>query len=82
MKPVHSASADNLMSVDILPVRCPQCGEAQNTVDGGGDPMDLGVKVGCMVCGYAFSALEYRKLLDDRRRELAVLRIKPAGTDD
>ena len=37
-----SNAADNLMSLDIVPVRCPVCGEAQNTLDGATDPMTAG----------------------------------------
>ena len=66
---------DNLLSTEIVPVRCPQCGEAQNTVNGATDPLGANARIGCMVCGYAFSAFEYRDLLDARTRELSALRI-------
>jgi len=46
---------DNLHSIEIVPVRCPQCGEAQNTMNGGKDPLAPDARVGCMVCGYAFA---------------------------
>lgn len=66
---------DNLTSTDIVPVKCPRCGEAQNTSDGGLDPLALDASVGCMVCGYTFEAAEYRRLLGERLQQLAGLRI-------
>ncbi len=62
--------ADNLMSLDIVPVRCPVCGEAQNTLDGATDPMAPGARIGCIVCGHVFEAAEYRQLSAARRAEL------------
>lgn len=67
--------ADNLHSIDIVPVRCPKCGEAQNTVGGAKDPLSPDAEVGCMVCGYAFDAGEYRRLLGERLTELDGVRI-------
>ena len=66
---------DNLTSLDIVPVKCPRCGEAQNTSDGGTDPLALDASVGCMVCGYSFDPAEYRRLLGERLQELADVRI-------
>lgn len=64
-----------LTRTDILPVKCPQCGEAQNTLDGAADPLSPGARVGCMVCNYVFGADEYRRLLAERQKEFAALRI-------
>jgi len=64
-----------LMRTDILPVKCPGCGEAQNTLDGAADPLSPQARVGCMVCGYAFGTEEYRTLLAERQREFQTLRI-------
>ncbi len=64
-----------LTSTDILPVKCPQCGEAQNTLDGGADPLASGAQVGCMVCNYVFGEDEYRRLLAERHREFEGLKI-------
>lgn len=70
------AGADSsLMSTDILPVKCPQCGEAQNTLDGSQDPLADGAHIGCMVCNYMFGAEEYRRLLAERQREFEGLQI-------
>lgn len=66
---------DSLTRTDILPVKCPQCGEAQNTLDGAQDPLSPAASVGCMVCNYMFSADEYRRLLAERQREFEGLRI-------
>ena len=62
--------ADNLMSLDIVPVPCPICGEAQNTLDGATDPMAPEARIGCMVCGHAFAPAEYQQLSIERRAEL------------
>ncbi|MBO6519021.1 MAG: hypothetical protein JJ900_13380 [Rhodospirillales bacterium] len=64
-----------LTSIEILPVKCPQCGEAQNTLDEGTDPLSRDAAVGCMVCNYVFSADEYRRLLAERQREFEGLHI-------
>ncbi len=64
-----------LTSIEILPVKCPQCGEAQNTLDGATDPLSPGAEVGCMVCNYVFGADEYRRLLAERQREFEGLHI-------
>lgn len=66
---------DTLASTDILPVKCPSCGEAQNTLDGAADPLAEGAHVGCMVCGYVFGAEEYRQLLAERQHEFRSLQI-------
>lgn len=68
----------SLMSLDVVPVRCPRCGEAQNTLDGATDPGAAAARVGCMVCGYTFEPLEYRRLLDARLLELQRLAIGSA----
>ena len=72
-----SNAADNLMSLDIVPVRCPVCGEAQNTLDGATDPVTPGARIGCMVCGHAFEADEYLRLSIERRAELDSAGIDP-----
>lgn len=64
-----------LLTTDILPVRCPECGEAQNTLEGANDPLAAQAHVGCMVCGYVFEATEYRQLLTERQHEFASLQI-------
>lgn len=73
---------DNLHSIEIVPVRCPQCGEAQNTMNGGIDPLAPDAKIGCMVCGYAFAPPEYRRLLAERHQEFATVRAAAGRTDD
>ncbi len=67
--------SDNLTSVDIVPVKCPRCGEAQNTSDGTTDPLALDAQVGCMVCGYRFDAGEYRRLLGERLERMVGLKL-------
>lgn len=74
--------ADNLHSTDIVPVHCPQCGEAQNTFSGGTDPLADDAGVGCMVCGYAFDTAEYRRLLLQRLQELGAIRIEQGASND
>ncbi|MDP4796640.1 MAG: phage terminase large subunit family protein [Rhodospirillales bacterium] len=64
-----------LLSTDILPVRCPACGEAQNTLEGAADPLAEKAQVSCMVCGYVFGAAEYRQLLAQRQQEFALLQL-------
>ena len=66
---------DLLMRTDILPVKCPGCGEAQNTLEGAVDPLSPMARVGCMVCGYVFGADEYRTLLAERQREFKSLQL-------
>lgn len=66
---------DLLMRTDILPVKCPGCGEAQNTLDGAVDPLSPMARVGCMVCGHVFGPAEYRALLAERHREFEALQI-------
>ncbi len=66
MTDVHGRIDD----LDILPVRCPQCQECQNTLPRGGDPMSAKTEIACMVCGYAFQPMEYRRLLVERQKEL------------
>lgn len=68
-------ATDSLTRTDILPVKCPQCGEAQNTLDGAQDPLSSGASVGCMVCNYVFGAEEYRRLLAERQREFEGVQI-------
>ena len=72
-----ASSGDTLLDTDILPVRCPRCGEAQNTLDGALDPRAPGAEIGCMVCGHTFDAAEYGRLLDERRREFSDLAVRP-----
>ena len=67
--------ADRIDSLDVLPVRCPRCSEAQNTLEGAVDPLAPGARIRCMVCGHAFEAEEYRRLLDERLREFQGRRI-------
>ena len=61
------------MALDIMPVPCPHCGEAQNVIPGGFDPeaQPFG-PVSCMVCGRKFSRDEYlaglRARIDARHR--------------
>ena len=69
------ASQAELLRTDILPVRCPGCGEAQNTLKGALDPLSQGAQVGCMVCGYVLGSAEYRQLLAERQQEFASLQI-------
>ena len=70
-----AGSDESLTRTDILPVKCPQCGEAQNTLDGAEDPLSPGASVGCMVCNYIFDADESRRLLLERQREFEGLQI-------
>ncbi len=70
-----SFSQAALLRTDILPVRCPACGEAQNTLEGASDPLAEQAHVGCMVCGYVFDAAEYRQLLAERQQEFALLQL-------
>ncbi len=72
---MRSPADDTLKSADILPVKCPQCGEAQNTVDGILRASLDTASVGCMVCGYQFTPDEYRRLLAERQREFASLQL-------
>lgn len=74
-----SQAADNLMSLDIVPVPCPVCGEAQNTMDGATDPMAPAARIGCMVCGHVFAPTEYLELSIARRAELDSVGIDPKG---
>ncbi len=72
---MSDVKGDTLKSADILPVQCPQCGEAQNTVDGIlTETLDT-ANVGCMVCGYQFDHNEYRRLLADRQRAFVSLQL-------
>lgn len=75
-KLLQAPAGDTLKEVDILPVRCPRCGEAQNTLEGSHDPFSDQAQVGCMVCGYTFTSVEYRQLMAERQQEFAPLRIK------
>lgn len=44
----------------LLPVSCPRCGEAQNTMPVGFDPDKVPFQnVSCMACGRVFSQKEY-----------------------
>lgn len=72
---MNGVKGDTLKSADILPVQCPQCGEAQNTVNGILTDTFDAANVGCMVCGYQFDQSEYRRLLADRQREFASLQL-------
>ncbi len=56
---------------ELIPVKCPNCGEAQNTMPDGFDPrLDPFGPVDCMVCGHHFSRDEYLKGLELRRLEM------------
>lgn len=66
---------DTLLDTDILPVQCPRCGEAQNTMQGSTDPFALDAEIGCMVCGYSFGPGEYRELLGKRQSDFAGLQV-------
>jgi hypothetical protein len=55
------------------PVPCPKCAERQNVSVGGFDPDAPGFAVSCMVCGHAFSSVEYKMAL------AAVLSEPPKG---
>ncbi|NQU61911.1 MAG: hypothetical protein HQ512_12330 [Rhodospirillales bacterium] len=58
------------MSERIIPVPCPNCGEAQNMNPGGFDPeADPFGPVTCMVCGHKFSKDEYMTGLKTRLSE-------------
>ncbi len=65
----------DLDDIDVLPVRCPQCGECQNSLPHGGNPLAAGTEITCMVCGYVFDAMEYRRLLVERQKEFQPLRV-------
>jgi hypothetical protein len=61
------------MTLPLLPVHCPKCGEAQNTTPGNFDPNSEPFgPVNCMVCGYEFMRAEYLKALETRRREFGL----------
>lgn len=62
--------SNDLMSTEIVPVECPQCGEAQNTVENATDPTAPEAQVACMVCNYQFDNDEYRRLLETRLSHL------------
>ena len=66
---------DTLLDTDILPVQCPRCSEAQNTLVGTTDPFALDAKIGCMVCGYTFGPGEYRELLGKLQAAFAGLQV-------
>ena len=70
-----AARDDMIGDTNILPVKCPGCGEAQNTLDGAADPFAADATVGCMVCGHIFGADEYRTLLAERQREFQTLQV-------
>ncbi|OHC80066.1 MAG: hypothetical protein A3B62_05380 [Rhodospirillales bacterium RIFCSPLOWO2_01_FULL_65_14] len=62
------------MAIEIMPVPCPHCGEAQNVTPGGFDPeAEPFGPVTCMVCGRKFSQDEYlaglKERLAGRRRQ-------------
>jgi len=68
------SGANDNMANDLLPVACPQCGECQNTMDGGLDADGLPAgPVACMVCGHEFSRDEYLQGLAARRQAFAGL---------
>ena len=68
------SGANDNMADNLLPVACPDCGECQNTMDGGfnADGLPAGA-VNCMVCGHKFSRQEYLQGLETRRRSFAQL---------
>ena len=62
------------MNEPLCPVRCPVCGESQNTLPGNFDPdAEPFGPVHCMVCGHVFSRAEYMGGLEQSRRELETL---------
>lgn len=73
---MSDVKGDTLKSADIVPVQCPQCSEAQNTIDGIlTDTFDT-ANIGCMVCGYQFDPVEYRRLLAERQLDFASLQLR------
>lgn len=72
---VSTEPRDTLLDTDILPVECPRCAEAQNTLQGTTDPFALDAQIGCMVCGYKFGPGEYRELLGKRQTAFSSLQI-------
>ncbi|PPR77813.1 MAG: hypothetical protein CFH06_01085 [Alphaproteobacteria bacterium MarineAlpha3_Bin5] len=59
------------MLKELIPVNCPSCGEAQNTMPDGFDPrLEPFGPVECMVCGHNFSQDEYLKGLKAQRNRI------------
>lgn len=59
------------MPITIVPVSCPNCGEAQNVTPGNFVPeMEPFGPVTCMVCGREFGREEYLAELKKRLDEL------------
>jgi len=60
------------MTLTIIPVPCPECGEAQNITPGGFDPeAEPFGPVSCMVCGRYFAQDDYLAALKKRLAEMA-----------
>ena len=59
------------MVCEIVPVRCPECGESQNILPGNFDPQfsPFG-PVSCMICSRNFSQTEYLSGLEKKLRYL------------
>ena len=56
------------MLKELIPVKCPACNEAQNTMIDGFDPrLEPFGPVDCMVCGHQFSRDEYLEGLKTQR---------------
>ncbi len=59
------------MTMTVLPVPCPQCGEAQNVIPGNFDPEGEPFgPVSCMVCGRDFVREDYLAGLKQRLVEM------------
>ncbi|MEE8350572.1 MAG: hypothetical protein V3R37_00050 [Rhodospirillales bacterium] len=59
------------MTTIVLPVPCPQCGEAQNVIPGNFDPEDEPFgPVSCMVCGRDFVREDFLSGLKQRLVEM------------
>jgi len=68
------------VALEIMPVPCPHCGEAQNVTPGGFDPeAEPFGPVSCMVCGRKFGRDEYLTGLRARLGERARRRGQPTA---
>ena len=60
------------MPMTVIPVTCPECGEAQNILPENFDPeADPFGPVSCMVCGQYFTQDDYLAGLKKRLAEMA-----------
>ena len=49
-----------MSSLNLPPVPCPKCGERQNVSNGASDPDGATFDLSCMVCGHAFTRVEFK----------------------